>query len=126
MATGLCLPLVSCPCTSTPLSLPPNRPPPGTLDPMATGLLIVCVGRGTKAVDAFMAMTKRYSGTMRLGEATPSFDAETPVDVRAPWEHITGETSPWLGCTWCVCAGMSVCLRVLAAGMDAGLGWAGL
>lgn len=74
----------------------PCRPPfsphvcSGTLDPMATGLLIVCVGRGTKAVDAFMAMTKEYSGSMRLGEATPSYDADTPVAERAPWEHITG------------------------------------
>jgi tRNA pseudouridine55 synthase len=57
---------------------------------MATGLLIVCVGRGTKAVDAFMAMQKQYSGTMRLGEGTPSQDAETPVEEHAPWEHITG------------------------------------
>lgn len=118
---------------------------------MATGLLIVCVGKGTKAVDAFMAMTKevrgapscllcccqalpaanrtprlptaflrvllwplcetkphalltgsllhsvtrplvllQYSGTLRLGEGTPSLDAETPVEERLPWEHITG------------------------------------
>ncbi|PRW57095.1 pseudouridylate synthase transporter [Chlorella sorokiniana] len=63
----------------------------GTLDPMATGLLIVCVGKGSKAVDAFMAMTKEYSGTLRLGEGTPSLDAETPVDERLPWEHITDE-----------------------------------
>ncbi|KAI3438008.1 hypothetical protein D9Q98_000451 [Chlorella vulgaris] len=63
----------------------------GTLDPMATGLLIVCVGRGTKAVDSFMAMRKEYSGTLRLGEGTPSFDAESPVEQRAPWEHITDE-----------------------------------
>ncbi|KAL4437495.1 hypothetical protein ABPG77_003476 [Micractinium sp. CCAP 211/92] len=63
----------------------------GTLDPMATGLLIVCVGRGTKAVDAFMAMEKEYSGTLRLGEATPSYDADTPVEEQLPWEHITDE-----------------------------------
>lgn len=63
----------------------------GTLDPMATGLLIVCVGRGTKAVDAFMAMRKEYSGTLRLGEATPSYDADTAVEERLPWEHITDE-----------------------------------
>ena len=62
----------------------------GTLDPMATGLLIVCVGRGTKAVDTFQAMGKRYSGTLRLGEATPSYDAETEVEQRLPWEHISG------------------------------------
>ncbi|GAB4819158.1 hypothetical protein N2152v2_006204 [Parachlorella kessleri] len=63
----------------------------GTLDPMATGLLIVCVGRGTKAVDAFMAMTKEYTGVLRLGEGTPSYDADTEVSQRLPWEHITDE-----------------------------------
>jgi hypothetical protein len=57
---------------------------------MATGLLIVCVGRGTKAVDAFMAMTKEYTGVLRLGEGTPSYDAESEVEERLPWEHITG------------------------------------
>lgn len=44
-----------------------------------------------QAVDAFMAMTKEYSGTLRLGEATPSYDAESEVDERVPWEHITDE-----------------------------------
>jgi tRNA pseudouridine55 synthase len=42
----------------------------GTLDPMATGLLVVCVGRGTRSVEAFMAQPKEYSGTLRLGEGT--------------------------------------------------------
>ena len=49
----------------------------GTLDPLATGLLIVCVGKGTKAVDQFVAMEKEYTGTLRLGLSTPSMDAET-------------------------------------------------
>ena len=49
----------------------------GTLDPLATGLLIVCVGKGTKAVDQFVAMEKEYTGTLRLGLSTPSMDLET-------------------------------------------------
>ena len=63
----------------------------GTLDPMATGLLIICTGRGTKAIDGFVAMEKAYSGTLRLGQATPSYDAETDVSSAQPWEHITGD-----------------------------------
>jgi tRNA pseudouridine55 synthase len=42
-------------------------------------------------VDAFMAMTKRYSGSLRLGEGTPSYDAETPVEERLPWQHVTDD-----------------------------------
>ena len=82
---------------------------------MATGLLIVCVGRGTKAVDAFMAMTKQYSGTMRLGEGTPSQDAETPVEEQAPWEHITGVCAmPCLAGLACPgCLGLSAGLQQL-------------
>lgn len=63
----------------------------GTLDPLATGLLIVCVGKGTKSVEKFMAESKEYSGVMRLGESTPSYDAETDVDARAPWQGISDE-----------------------------------
>lgn len=62
---------------------------------MATGLLIVCVGRGTKAVDSFMSMTKEYSGTLRLGEGTPSYDADSEVTERLAWEHISGEWAHW-------------------------------
>jgi tRNA U55 pseudouridine synthase TruB len=61
----------------------------GTLDPMATGLLIVCCGKATKQVDLYQAMDKLYTGTLKLGEATPSYDAETEVEERLPWEHIT-------------------------------------
>jgi tRNA pseudouridine55 synthase len=61
----------------------------GTLDPAATGLLVVCVGRGTKSVDTFQAQIKEYTGALRLGEATPSLDAETEVSERAPWAHVT-------------------------------------
>ncbi|EFJ51263.1 hypothetical protein VOLCADRAFT_87889 [Volvox carteri f. nagariensis] len=63
----------------------------GTLDPHATGLLIVCTGRGTKFCDDFMAQDKEYSGTMRLGEGTASYDAECEVTERLPWEHVTGK-----------------------------------
>jgi tRNA pseudouridine55 synthase len=58
---------------------------------MATGLLIVGTGRGTKACDTFMAMSKSYSGTMRLGEGTVTYAAEADVSERLPWEGITDE-----------------------------------
>ncbi|KAF8106263.1 hypothetical protein N665_0145s0074 [Sinapis alba] len=60
----------------------------GTLDPMATGLLIVCVGRATKVVDRYQGMIKGYSGVFRLGEATSTLDADSPVIQREPWEHV--------------------------------------
>jgi hypothetical protein len=56
---------------------------------MATGLLIVCCGKATKQVDLYQAMDKLYTGTLKLGEATPSYDAETEVEERLPWEHVT-------------------------------------
>ncbi len=62
----------------------------GTLDPLATGLLIVLVARpATRLQDAFMAQRKTYTGTLRLGEVTPSYDAETAVTARADASHIT-------------------------------------
>ncbi|XP_042376689.1 uncharacterized protein LOC121970206 isoform X1 [Zingiber officinale] len=60
----------------------------GTLDPMATGLLIVCIGKATKIVDRYQGMVKGYSGVFRLGEATSTWDADSPVIQREPWEHI--------------------------------------
>ncbi|KAG0499913.1 hypothetical protein HPP92_004604 [Vanilla planifolia] len=63
----------------------------GTLDPMATGLLIVCVGKATKLVERYQCMLKSYSGIFRLGEATSTWDADSPVIQREPWEHIKGE-----------------------------------
>jgi tRNA pseudouridine55 synthase len=63
----------------------------GTLDPMATGLLIVCIGKATKSIDNFVAMKKEYSGVLRLGESTASYDAESDVMETKPWEHITDE-----------------------------------
>lgn len=63
----------------------------GTLDPMATGLLIVCVGKATKLADRYQGMIKGYSGVFRLGEATSTWDADSPVIQREPWEHIKDE-----------------------------------
>lgn len=60
----------------------------GTLDPMATGLLVVCVGKATKKVDSYQAMEKEYTGTLRLGQATASLDKEEPVCEELPWEHL--------------------------------------
>ena len=61
----------------------------GTLDPLATGLLIICFGKMTKQIDAFMGLPKAYTGIIKLGETTPSYDAETVVNERFPLEHIT-------------------------------------
>ena len=52
----------------------------GTLDPLATGVLIICTGRKTKTIDLLQAEQKTYTGTIRLGVTTPSFDAETDID----------------------------------------------
>ena len=60
----------------------------GTLDPMATGLLIVLVGKATKQMEGYQVLEKTYDGVMRLGETTPSYDAETPVDTRVEAAHI--------------------------------------
>ncbi|RMF63917.1 MAG: tRNA pseudouridine(55) synthase TruB [Bacteroidetes bacterium] len=60
----------------------------GTLDPMATGLLICLVGRATKRMETFMGLPKTYEGVLRLGEVTPSYDAETEVTGRRPWQHL--------------------------------------
>lgn len=61
----------------------------GTLDPMATGLLIICTGKATKTLADHQNLPKTYTGTMRLGATTPSFDAETEVDQTFDTEHIT-------------------------------------
>lgn len=63
----------------------------GTLDPMATGLLIVCTGKSTKNIDEYMGLPKAYTGTLTLGATTPSYDAETEPDEVFPTEHITPE-----------------------------------
>ncbi|MBR5811891.1 MAG: tRNA pseudouridine(55) synthase TruB [Alistipes sp.] len=63
----------------------------GTLDPLATGVLLVCVGKATKMVDALQAEEKEYVAELELGASTPSFDMEHPIDQRYPTEHITRE-----------------------------------
>lgn len=63
----------------------------GTLDPLATGLLIVCTGKKTKTINDLMGLEKEYTGTFFLGATTPCFDLEKPVDVTYPTEHITEE-----------------------------------
>jgi len=63
----------------------------GTLDPLATGLLIICQGKKTKEIELIQAMPKEYTGMFVLGETTPSFDLETAVDKSFPTNHITDE-----------------------------------
>jgi len=61
----------------------------GTLDPLATGLLIICTGKLTKKIDEFQAQEKEYTGTLFLGATTPSYDLETEIDQTFDIEHIT-------------------------------------
>jgi tRNA pseudouridine55 synthase len=74
----------------------------GTLDPLATGLLIVCTGRFTKKINEYMAKEKEYTGTITLGSTTPTFDLESePANYKA-YEHLTGHelvnaTLPFIG-----------------------------
>lgn len=63
----------------------------GTLDPLATGILIVCIGKATKMVEQLQAEEKEYVTEMILGATTPSFDMEHPIDATYPTEHITRE-----------------------------------
>ena len=61
----------------------------GTLDPLATGILIICIGKATKAVESLQCQQKEYIASIRLGATTPSFDLEKEIDQRYPFEHIT-------------------------------------
>ncbi len=63
----------------------------GTLDPLATGLLIICTGAFTKRINEFQDMDKEYTGVFALGATRPSFDKETEIDATYPTEHITEE-----------------------------------
>ena len=63
----------------------------GTLDPLATGVMIICTGKSTKLIESFQYQTKEYIATLELGATTPSFDLELPVDGIYPTEHITLE-----------------------------------
>ncbi len=60
----------------------------GTLDPLATGLMIVCTGKQTKSIDNYQGLPKTYITTLKLGESTPSFDLETAIDHSKPIDHI--------------------------------------
>ena len=64
----------------------------GTLDPLATGLLIICTGKQTKEIHTYQGQPKEYTGTITLGATTPSYDLETEVDEVFPIDHITEET----------------------------------
>jgi tRNA pseudouridine55 synthase len=61
----------------------------GTLDPLATGLLIVCTGKFTKSISEIQGQAKEYTGTFYIGATTPSYDLETEIDATFPTEHIT-------------------------------------
>jgi tRNA pseudouridine55 synthase len=63
----------------------------GTLDPLATGLMIICTGKFTKRIEKFSNLDKEYIATIHLGETTPSFDLETEPDGKYPTDHITFE-----------------------------------
>lgn len=63
----------------------------GTLDPLATGLLVICIGKATKQVESYLKDDKEYIATFRLGQTTPSFDMETQMDKEFPIDHITNE-----------------------------------
>ncbi|MBO6827986.1 tRNA pseudouridine(55) synthase TruB [Allomuricauda sp.] len=74
----------------------------GTLDPLATGLLIICTGKFTKKIPELQGQVKEYTGTFTLGATTPSYDMETEVNETFPTEHITDDaineaTVPFLG-----------------------------
>lgn len=61
----------------------------GTLDPLATGLLIVCTGKQTKSIESYQALEKEYTGTFFIGATTPCFDLEKAIDAWYPVEHLT-------------------------------------
>ena len=61
----------------------------GTLDPLATGLLVICTGKMTKQINTFQVQEKEYTGTFVLGSSTPSYDLETEIDNTYPTDHIT-------------------------------------
>ena len=63
----------------------------GTLDPLATGLLLICTGKMTRKIREFQALEKTYTGTITLGATTPSFDSETPIDKKFKITHLNDE-----------------------------------
>ena len=87
----------------------------GTLDPLASGVLIVCTGKATKRIDELQAGVKEYIAEIKLGATTPSFDLETEIDATYKWEHITREMvdevlqSQFIGCIEQVPPSYSAC-----------------
>ena len=63
----------------------------GTLDPLATGLLVICTGKMTKSITDFQGQEKEYTGIIRLGSTTPSYDLETEINQKFPTEHLNHE-----------------------------------
>jgi tRNA pseudouridine55 synthase len=63
----------------------------GTLDPLATGLLVLCTGKNTKLIDQLMGGVKTYTGTILLGKSTPSYDLESEFNAEFPTAHVTAE-----------------------------------
>lgn len=63
----------------------------GTLDPLATGLLILCTGKATRTISEIQALKKTYRAKIKFGESTPTYDSETEPDETAEWEHISEE-----------------------------------
>lgn len=63
----------------------------GTLDPLASGVMVICTGRATKKIEQLQAGVKEYVATLALGATTPSYDLEHPIDATFPTEHITEE-----------------------------------
>jgi len=63
----------------------------GTLDPLATGVLLICTGKATKQIEELQSHTKEYVATLHIGATTPSFDLEKPIDATYPTDHITYE-----------------------------------
>ena len=61
----------------------------GTLDPLATGLLIICTGKQTKSIELYQGQVKEYTGTFTIGSTTPSYDLETEINQTFPIDHIT-------------------------------------
>ena len=68
----------------------------GTLDPLASGLMIICAGRATKRIEEFRDLDKEYVATIHLGATTPSYDLETEINGRYPVEQITDYSFLWL------------------------------
>ena len=63
----------------------------GTLDPLASGLMIICTGKATQRINEFLGLDKEYIATIHMGETTPSFDLETETNKHYPTDHITEE-----------------------------------